>query len=106
MRVHRLLVVPAALAVGVVLTPGVAQAHPVGTPGEPRCFGDRISHGSSDHAKDPTQMGGTPKERAALLSEVIVGIPEAEEFFGTDGVSVQEFIRFVKINCSDEPIIP
>ena len=77
----------------------MASAHPVGTPGTPNCFGNRISHGSSDH-------GLTPKERAAELQKIVdSGDPLALELFG-ETVSVAEFTRFVKANCSDDPIIP
>jgi hypothetical protein len=97
MRVRRTLVLPAVVA-GVLLTPGVASAHPVGTPGTPTCFGERISHGSSDH-------GLTPKERAAGLQEIVdSGDPMALELFGPT-VEVREMIAFVRANCSDDPII-
>ena len=101
MRIRKALVIPAVL-VGVVLTPGIASAHPVGTPGEPNCFGQRTSH-----ANTPEHQG-TPKERAALFEEfVLPEIPpaEAEAFFGTDGVQVREIQRFVRINCSDNPLV-
>jgi hypothetical protein len=84
---------------GVLLAPGVASADTVGTPGTPTCFGQRISHGSSDH-----QM--TPKERAAGLQEIVdSGDPLALELFGPT-VEVREMIAFVRANCSDDPIIP
>jgi hypothetical protein len=79
--------------------PQIASAHPVGEPGTPTCFGQRISHGSSDH-------GLTPKERAAELQLLVdSGFQPAVEFFGPT-VSVQEMIKFVQINCSDDPIVP
>lgn len=97
MRRGALLIVPAVTA-GVVLTGGVASAHPVGTHGDPNCFGQRISHGSSDH-------GQTPKERAAGLQEFVdLGDPLAIELFG-DEVSVGEMTWFVRVNCSDNPIL-
>ena len=98
MRFRTVLVVSAAAAVmwGV---PQAASADPVGVPGTPTCFGQRISHGSSDH-----QL--TPKERAAMLQEIVdSGDPLALELFGPT-VSVQEMIKFVQVNCSDDPIIP
>ncbi|NNF56144.1 MAG: hypothetical protein HKN03_17080 [Acidimicrobiales bacterium] len=92
------------MCLALVATP--ASAHPVGVPGEPNCFGQRISHGSSDH-------GLTPKERAAGLQEVVELAlagefgPESQafalEFFGTDGVSVKEMTAWVRLNCSDTP---
>jgi hypothetical protein len=98
MRFKTVLVVSAAAAAmwGV---PQIASADIVGVPGTPNCFGQRISHGSSDHDL-------TPKERAAGLQEIVdSGNPDALAFFGPT-VSVQEMIKFVQINCSDDPIIP
>lgn len=98
MRSKKLLVVPVALA-GILLTPGAASAHPVGEPGTPSCFGERVSHGSSDH-------GLTPKERAAALQELVdAGMPEAVALFG-ETVTVREFADFVRTNCSDTPYVP
>ena len=97
MHLKKLLIVPA-VAMGVVLTPAIASAHPVGTPGTPSCFGERISHGSSEHDL-------TPKERAAGLQEFVdEGEPLAIELFGGT-VSVGEMTWFVRVNCSDEPIL-
>ena len=96
MRIHRVLVVPA-VAAAVLLTPAIASADTVGTPGTPSCFGERISHGSSDH-------GLTPKERAAALQEIVdSGFPPAVAYFGPT-VSVGEMTRFVRANCSDSPV--
>ncbi len=97
MRGRRLLIVPV-VSLGVLLTPGVASAHPVGTPGTPSCFGERISHGSSDHKL-------TPGDRAAGLQAFVdEGDPLALELFG-DTVSIGEFAWFVRVNCSDDPIL-
>ena len=108
MRKKVLAVLAAAMAFTVLAaTPALADI--VGEPGTPSCFGERISHGSADHEL-------TPAERAPLLEQFIVAPalagdfgPEiqafAEEFFGTDGVNVQETIRWIRANCSDEPIV-
>jgi hypothetical protein len=99
MKLSRLLVPPAVAAAVLVTTPLAASAHTVGTPGTPNCFGERISHGSSVH-------GLTPKERAAGLQQLVdAGDPDAVALFGST-VSVQEMIKFVKANCSDNPIVP
>ena len=99
MRRGALAIVPAAVMAGVCLSPSTALADTVGTPGTPSCFGERISHGSSVH-------GLTPVERAAALQEIVdEGDPFAIELFG-DTVTVQEMIKFVQANCSDDPIIP
>jgi hypothetical protein len=98
MRIRRMMVLPVALA-GVLLTPGLASAHTVGTPGTPQCFGERISHASSDHKL-------TPKERAANFEKfVLPEQPEAQALFG-NSVSVREIQWFVRQNCSDNPIVP
>jgi len=98
MRSKQLLVVPVALA-GILLTPGAALAHPVGESGTPSCFGERVSHGSSDHDL-------TPKERAAALQELVdAGFSDAITLFG-ETVTVREFADFVRTNCSDTPYLP
>ena len=96
----RALLVASAAAAAMWGVPQIASADIVGEPGTPNCFGQRISHGSSDH-------GLTPKERAAGLEELVDSgeVPEAREYFG-DTVTVQEMIKFVKANCSDNPIVP
>ena len=95
MRRKALAILPLAMA-GILLSPGTAMAHPVGEPGTPSCFGERVSHGSSDHRL-------TPKERAAGLQEIVdSGDPLALEIFG-ENVTVGEFAKFVKVMCSDTP---
>jgi hypothetical protein len=84
---------------GVLLSPGIATADTVGTPGTPNCFGQRVSHGSSDH-------GLTPVERTAGLQALVdEGFPEAVALFGPV-VTVREWADFVRTNCSDTPIVP
>jgi hypothetical protein len=95
----RTLIAASAAAAALWGIPCMASADIVGEPGTPNCFGLRISHGSSDH-------GLTPKERAAMLQELVdEGFPPAVELFGPT-VSVQEMIKFVQANCSDDPIVP
>ena len=92
-------VIAASAAAAAIWGIPLASADTVGEPGTPTCFGQRISHGSSDH-------GLTPKERAAGLQELVdSGFPPAVELFGPT-VSVQEMIKFVQANCSDDPIVP
>ena len=98
MRIRSMLA-GAVVLVGMLAVPQVASAHTVGTPGTPNCFGQRISHGSSAHDL-------TPVQRAAMLQQIVdAGDPLAIALFG-ETVTVQEFIRFVQANCSDDPIIP
>ena len=97
MRIAASSLLPLAAA-ALVLGSSPASAHPVGTPGTPNCFGQRVSHGSSSH-------GLTPKDRAAALQAFVdEGDPLALELFGPT-VSVGEFAWFVRTNCSDDPII-
>ncbi len=101
----RFAVVSGVVAATMVFGSTAAMAHPVSEFGTPNCFGQRISHGSSDHEL-------TPKDRVPLLQEVVdevlAGDNEEEiafvmEFFG-ETVEVREFVRFVKLNCSDDPL--
>lgn len=81
---------------------GTAAAHVVGTPGEPNCFGERVSHGN--WPKDEVLHSITPVERAAFLTFIIAEFPAdpfaqlLESLFGED-VSVAEFTAWVKLNC-------
>ena len=103
----------ATVVVASMLLAPAAMAHPVSEFGEPDCFGLRISHGSASfNGHEGHEL--TPGERVAMLQEVVDfilgggGTPEdvelVEAFFG-ETVSMQEFIRFVKVNCSDDPIL-
>jgi hypothetical protein len=95
----RTVLVVSAAAAAMWGAPQIASADTVGEPGTPNCFGQRISHGSSVHDL-------TPKERAAGLQQLVdAGFPPAVELFGPT-VSVQEMIKFVQANCSDDPIVP
>jgi hypothetical protein len=98
MRLKALLI-PAVAVTALMIGAGPATADTVGVPGTPNCFGQRVSHGSSDHEL-------TPKERAAGLQEIVdSGDPLALDLFG-ETVSVGEFAWFVRTNCSDDPLIP
>jgi hypothetical protein len=98
MRISRTLVVPVVMA-GVLLTPGLASADVVGTPGTPSCFGERISHAASNHKL-------TPKQRAANFEQfVLPNEPLAQDLFG-ETIEVREIQWFVRQNCSDNPIVP
>jgi hypothetical protein len=98
MRIKTLAVLPLALG-GVLLSPSMAMGDTVGTPGTPTCFGQRVSHGSSDH-------GLTPVERTAGLQALVdEGFPEAVALFGPK-VTVREWADFVRTNCSDNPYVP
>ncbi|HZW45874.1 MAG TPA: hypothetical protein VFF32_16105 [Dermatophilaceae bacterium] len=98
MRINALMI-PAVAVAALMVGTGPAMADTVGEPGTPNCFGQRVSHGSSDHKL-------TPKERAAGLQELVdAGFPPAVALFG-ETVTVREFAWFVRTNCSDDPIVP
>jgi hypothetical protein len=98
MKLKALALVPVAvLAVG--LTPGAAFAHPVGTPGTPSCFGERMHHANADHKRQA-------KDRVAGLQALVdAGFEPAIALFG-ETVTVREMMDFVRANCSDDPIVP
>lgn len=109
MKTIRTLVIGAVAAGTIAVAPSAVTADVVGVPGEPNCFGMRVSHGSSDHEL-------TPPERAAQLQWVVYEsgfvspeeVAAFEETFGVKDqtVTVQTFARFVKVNCSDDPFVP
>ena len=92
-----------ALVVAVVMGATPAAGHPVGTPGEANCHGVRVSHGSSDHGQTP---GERVQELNGLLSLDPTTLPAGfanfvlflQGFFGEEA-TIQEFHRFVKMNC-------
>lgn len=99
------------MAMAVVLTigtAGVASANnPPGDPlpvnGEPNCFGARVSHAASDH-------GLTPKAKIAATEAALAALPGVfpawEEYYAEHGISVRTIQQWIRINCSDNPIIP
>ena len=104
-----------AAALFLMLTAGVALAHPVGLEGEPDCFGVRISHGSANFHADEGH-GWTPVERAAMLEETVaffyaISPPDfqdfLEDFFGENlEVSTKEMTAFVRAVCASEVPFP
>ena len=106
-------VLAAAMLVGNVGGALASHGGPPGSPlpvnGEPSCFGQRVSHSASQH-------GLTPKAKIAQIEEALAYLgslpPEARppwygDFaaFFADGVTVQRIQRWIRTNCSDEPII-
>jgi hypothetical protein len=73
----------ASLAGAVLLSPGVASAHPVGDDSQPNCHGQRVSHGAS-HSPVHEGHGLTPVERRDFV----------EEFVGP--ITVGEWNKFIK----------
>jgi hypothetical protein len=77
MQIRRIVVAPiVAAAMLVPCTSAFAEEPATGTPGEPQCYGQRVSFGSS-------QFGITPADRAGFL-----------------GISVQDFHNRVKASCA------
>ena len=99
MRIRALVMVPATM-LAVAAMSGVASADgPVGTPGTPSCFGERMHHANADHKLQA-------KDRVAGLQDLVdSGFPPAVALFG-EVVTVKEMMAFVRANCSDSPIVP
>lgn len=108
---------PILIAAAMALTTmsGTALANnPPGDPlpanGEPNCLGARVSHSASDH-------GLTPAEKVSAHEgniEFLLGLDESLRpswapaylaYFETHGVSVRTVQDWIRINCSDQPII-
>jgi len=109
MKIKRAIAASGLVVGALAISPAAVSADSVGTPGEPNCFGMRVSHGASDH-------GLTPGDRAAALQYVVyesgmVSPEEVEAFEATFGVkdetvTVRVFAAFVRTNCSDDPFVP
>lgn len=71
--------------------------------GEPDCFGTRVSHSASEH-------GLTPKAKIAATEAALAALPGVfpawEEYYERNGISVRTIQNWIRINCSDNPIIP
>jgi hypothetical protein len=109
MNIKRAVVASSLVLGALAISPSMASAHSVGTPGEPNCFGMRVSHGSADH-------GLTPRARAERLQWVVyesgfvspAEVAAFEETFRVKDqtVTVRVFAAFVRTNCSDDPFVP
>jgi len=77
------LLVGASMAGALLLSPGLASAHPVGDASQPNCHGQRVSHGAS-HSPVHEGHGLTPVERRDIV----------EEFVGP--LTVGEWNKFIK----------
>ena len=99
----------AALVFGLM---GAAFAHnPPGDPlpvnGEPDCFGARVSHSASEH-------GLTPKVKVDLTYATLDALANGWDpfweddyvaFWSENGVSVKSVQKWIRTNCSDDPVI-
>lgn len=104
-KAHTVLVTAFALVLAMA---GSALANnPPGDPlpvnGEPDCFGTRVSHSASEH-------GLTPKAKIAATEAALAALPGVfpawEEYYEKSGISVRTIQNWIRINCSDNPIIP
>jgi hypothetical protein len=105
---HKALTVLVTACALVLVMAGSALANnPPGNPlpvnGEPDCLGARVSHSASQH-------GLTPKAKIAATEAALAALPGVfpawEEYYEENGVSVRTIQNWIRINCSDSPIIP
>jgi hypothetical protein len=92
-----------------IATAGAALAHgpqpdPLPVNGEPHCFGARVSHSASRHDL-------TPKVKVSVTETFLAGadpefFPEWQAYYADNGVSVRSVQMWIRINCSDNPIVP
>lgn len=105
---RKVLGVPVAgLTLALVMTGPALANNPSGDPlpvnGEPNCFGARVSHSASAH-------GLTPKAKVAATEAALGALPGVfpawHAYYEENGVSVRTIQDWIRINCSDDPIIP
>lgn len=91
----------------VIATAGGALAHnppadPLPVNGEPDCFGARVGHSASQH-------GLTPKAKIAATEGALAALPDFfpawHAYYDEHGVSVRSIQNWIRINCSNDPII-
>lgn len=109
---RKTITVMATVAALVLCLAGAALANnPPGDPlplnGEPDCFGARVSHSASEHHLTPNaKIDGVNANLDALANGFD---PPWEDvyvaYWEENGVSVQSIQRWVRLNCSDEPVI-
>lgn len=92
----------------VLVMAGSALANnPPGDPlpvnGEPDCFGARVSHSASEHKLTPKAKIAATEGALAALPDLF---PEWHEYYEVNGISVRTIQAWIRINCSDDPIIP
>ncbi len=110
---RRTITISLAAVLLVALPSGAAIANnPPGDPlpvaGEPECFGARVSHSASEHGLTPAAKVSAVNGFLELLQ--LPGVdPVWEdayvEYWTDNGVSVRTVQAWIRINCSDAPII-
>lgn len=102
-----LTVIVAAMALVMAMTGSAIANNPPSDPlpvnGEPHCFGARVSHSAADHGLTPKAKVILTQELLPLLGDVF---PPWAEYYEEHGVSVRTVQDWIRINCSDDPIIP
>lgn len=104
---NTLMSVALAFAMVLVLGGSALANNPVSDPlpvnGEPSCFGARVSHGAGAH-------GLTPKAKIAATEHALAAIPGVfpawESYYEENGISVRAIQNWIRINCSENPILP
>lgn len=103
---------PSILALLAVMVGSALANNPPGDPlpvrGEPDCFGARVSHSASEHGLTPSAKVDAVNSFLELLQ--LPGVdPVWEdayvEYWMENGVSVRTVQKWIRINCSDSPII-
>lgn len=85
-------------------------ADPLPGNGEPSCFGARVGHSASEHGLTPAAKVAVHEGNIAYFtgsdqSLWPVWVPAYLDYFETNGVSVRTVQAWIRINCSDDPII-
>ena len=104
---NALTVLLTAFAVVLAMAGSALANNPPGDPlpvnGEPDCFGARVSHSAGEH-------GLTPKAKIAATEAALAASPGVfpawEQYYEENGISVRTIQNWIRINCSDNPIIP
>jgi hypothetical protein len=104
---NTLMSVAVAVAMVLVLAGSALANNPVSDPlpvnGEPSCFGARVSHSANAH-------GLTPKAKIAATEGALAANPGVfpgwDRYYEENGVSVRTIQNWIRINCSENPIIP
>ena len=96
-------------------TSGLAMANeppadPIDVRGEANCFGVRVSHSASHHGLTPKAKIARHEANIAFFSipgneTFFPWVPDYLAYFEANGVSVRTIQKWIRIQCSDDPII-
>ncbi len=113
-------VLASAIALVLVMTGSALANEPAADPlpvnGQPDCFGARVSHSASDHGLTPkakiAKVDGMRAFLGGLSQDDLIDlgwdvwVPAYLLYFDENGVSVRTIQNWIRINCSDDPIVP